>query len=90
MTDNETVPVSSETVAATESDDNYYSILSRTFSLMNHTIANQSIEIHKPDILVRMTFDAYGSVQDYAKGQEIAEKGRELMAAALDRYESGE
>ncbi len=72
---------------AVESDDNYYSILSRTFGLMNHTIAKQSIEMYKPDILAKMSFDAYGAIPDYAKGQEIADKGREIMAKALDEYE---
>ena len=35
-----------------------------------------------------MNFDAYGPIPDYAKGEEIAAKGRELMSAALDEYES--
>ncbi len=34
-----------------------------------------------------MTFDTYGPIPDYAKGEEIAAKGRGLMAAALDEYE---
>ena len=69
-------------------DDNYYSILSRTFSLMLRTIASLQIEAYRPEILVKMSFDAYSTITDYAKGEEIAEKGRALMAAALDRYES--
>lgn len=68
--------------------DNYYSILTRTFSLMNHTISKQAIQLYKPDVLVGMNFDAYGPIPDYAKGEEIAAKGRELMSAALDEYES--
>ena len=67
--------------------DNYYSILTRTFSLMNHTIARQSIQLYKPDVVVNMNFDTYGAIPDYAKGEEIAAKGRELMSAALDEYE---
>ena len=70
--------------------DNYYSILTRTFSLMNHTIARQSIQLYKPDIVVKMTFDTYGAIPDYAKGEEIAAEGRELMSAALDEYERAE
>ncbi len=69
-------------------DDSYYSILSRTFSLMLRTIANLQIEMYKPDILVKMSFDSYSTITDYAKGEEIAEKGRALMAEALDAYES--
>ncbi len=68
--------------------DNYYSILTRTFSLMNHTISKQAIQLYKPDVLVSMNFDTYGPIPDYAKGEEIAAKGRELMSAALDEYES--
>lgn len=67
--------------------DNYYSILTRTFSLMNHTIARQAIQLYRPDVLVKMNFDSYGPIPDYAKGEEIAAKGRDLMAAALDEYE---
>lgn len=79
---------SEKTNEAPEADDNYYSILTRSFSLMNHTIARQSIDACPPDILVKMTIDSYGAIQDYAKGKEIAEKGRELMSEALDKFES--
>ncbi len=68
-------------------DDNYASILSRTFSLMLRTIASLQIEMYRPDILVKMSFDSYSNITDYAKGEEIAEKGRVLMAEALDAYE---
>ena len=69
-------------------DDNYYSILSRTFSLMLRTIANLQLAMYRPDVLVKMSFDSYSTITDYAKGEEIAEKGRALMAEALDRYET--
>ena len=46
------------------------------------------VELCKPDILVQMPFDAYGDISDYALAKEITEKGRELMSAALDKYES--
>lgn len=68
--------------------DNYYSILSRTFSLMNHVNSEHSISMNKPDVLVKMPFDAYGEISDYAKASEIAEIGRELMKKALDKYEA--
>ncbi len=71
-------------------EDSYYSILSRTFSIMNHVIARNAAEIHKPDILVKMPFDAYDEIGDYAKAREISEAGRELMKEALDRYEARE
>lgn len=68
-------------------DDNYYSILSRTFSLMLRTIANLQLEMYRPDVVVTMSFDSYSTITDYAKGEEISEKGRQLMAEALDLYE---
>ena len=70
-------------------EDNYYSILSRTFSLMLSTISGLQIQMYKPDVLVTMNFDAYGSIGDYARGEEISELGRKLMSDALDKYENG-
>ena len=67
--------------------DNYYSLLDRTFSLMNHTISEITISKYNPDVLVRMPFDAYGEISDYSKAKEIAKKGRELMKEALDKWE---
>ena len=68
-------------------EDNYYSILSRTFSIMNHVIAKEAAGRYKPDVLAKMPFDAYGEIGDYARAREISETGRQLMKAALDRYE---
>ncbi|MGN0191472.1 MAG: patatin-like phospholipase family protein [Candidatus Cryptobacteroides sp.] len=68
-------------------EDNYYSILSRTFSLMLRTISGLQIQMYKPDVLVTMSFDSYGSISDYARGEEISDLGRKLMSEALDKYE---
>lgn len=70
-----------------EMGENYYGILTRTFSLMNHVNSKLAAELYRPDILVNMPFDAYGDISDYAKAYEIAEAGRILMKTALDRYE---
>lgn len=67
--------------------ENYYELLSRTFSLMNHINSKQTIKMYPPDVLVNMPFDAYGNISDYARADEIAETGRILMKTALDRYE---
>ncbi len=69
-------------------DDSYYSILSRTFSLMNHALAKNAAERYRPEVLVKMPFDAYGDISDYARAREISEAGRELMREALDKYEN--
>ncbi|MBQ7791116.1 MAG: patatin-like phospholipase family protein [Rikenellaceae bacterium] len=67
--------------------DTYYDLLDRSFSLMNHRQSELSIALHRPDIVVKMPFDAYGEIADYAKAQEISEIGRQLMREALDEYE---
>lgn len=70
-----------------EADDNYYSIITRCFSITNHVIAKLMIEQYPPDILVQMPLDALPYSNAYAKGKEISEIGRKLMAEALDKYE---
>lgn len=73
-----------------EPEDNYLSIISRCFSIANHVIAKLNAQTCLPDILVKMPFDEFSSISDYGRGREISDRGRELMAAALDRYESSD
>jgi len=73
-----------------DADDNYASILQRSFGIMNCTIARMGIELAKPDILVDLPFDSYHGVYGYSHAEEICEKGRELMAKALDNYEKAQ
>lgn len=68
--------------------ETYYSILDRSFSILYHTVTELSIQLNRPDILVRMPFDSYGEIADYIKGAEISELGRKLMREALDKYEN--
>lgn len=68
--------------------DTYYDLLDRSFSLMNHRQTELSIALYKPDIVVKMPFDAYGEIADYAKAKEISDIGRQLMREALDRFEN--
>ena len=70
--------------------DTYMSIIDRSFSIMNHHQTEMMIKNYPPDILVRMAFDAYGDIADYAKAAEITERGRALMAEALDKYEASQ
>ena len=69
-------------------DSNYFTILTRSFDLMNHVISKKIIELYPPDLLVSMSLNTYGSIPDYAKAKEISELGRKLMKEALDRFES--
>ncbi|MBO4633893.1 MAG: patatin-like phospholipase family protein [Bacteroidales bacterium] len=68
-------------------DDNMGTILQRSFGIMNSTIARMGIELTPPDILVSLPYDSYHGVYGYTHAPEIVERGRALMAAALDRYE---
>lgn len=70
--------------------ESYYNLIDRSFSLMNHRQAELSIALYRPDVVVRMPFDSYGDMSDYAKAEEIADEGRRLMAEALDRYEAAQ
>lgn len=70
-----------------EYGENYYDLLDRTFSLMNHKNTELMLELYTPDVLVRMPFDTYGEIADYAKAREISDTGYQLMNEALDRYE---
>ena len=63
--------------------ENYYDLLDRTFSLMNHKNAELMLELYRPDILVKMPFDSYGEISDYAKAREISDRGYQLMCEAL-------
>ena len=65
--------------------ENYYDLLDRTFSLMNHKNTELMLELYKPDILVKMPFDSYGEIFDYAKAREISDRGYQLMCEALER-----
>ena len=71
-------------------DDNFGSILQRSFGLMNCAIARQGIELCPPDVLASLPYDSYHGVYGYSHAPEIIEKGRNLMARALDKYESTE
>jgi NTE family protein len=69
-------------------DDNFASILQRSFGIMNCTIARMGIGAYPPDVLASLPFDSYHGVYGYTHAPEIVERGRALMAEALDQYEA--
>lgn len=71
-----------------KADDNFASILQRSFGIMNGTIARMGIEACPPDVLASLPFDSYHGVYGYTHAPEIVERGRALMAQALDQYEA--
>ena len=55
---------------------------------MNCTIARMGLALNPPDVLASLPMDSYHGVYGYSHAQEIAQKGRVLMAQALDEYEN--
>lgn len=68
-------------------DDNFASILQRSFGIMNCSLARIGLELTPPDVLASLPFDSYHGVYGYSHAEEIATIGRQLMAEALDQYE---
>ena len=73
-----------------DADDNYASILQRSFGIMNSSLSRQAISLCPPDVLASLPFDSYHGVYGYSHAGEIIAKGRELMGAALDRFEANQ
>lgn len=61
---------------------NYYSLLSQTASLMIQQISAMSIEMYKPDILIKIPMNSYGPFHFY-KSEEIITAGELATRSAL-------
>lgn len=70
-----------------DAEDNYATVIDRSFGIMNGVIARLGAELCPPDILVELPYDSYQDISSYSHAEEIAANGRELMSAALDRFE---
>lgn len=68
-------------------DDNFATILQRSFGIMNSSIARMGIEKCPPDVLINLPYDSYHGVYGYSHASEIIQLGRELTQQALDDYE---
>ncbi len=66
----------------------FSTILQRSFGIMNCTIARMGLALNPPDVLASLPMDSYHGVYGYSNAREIAQKGRVLMAQALDEYEN--
>ncbi len=67
---------------------NYYTLLSQASSIMIQRISALMVRIYKPDILVSIPGDTYGTLE-FHKAQQIMEMGRRSMREAIEEYESG-
>lgn len=66
---------------------NYLSMMNRMFDVQAQAACQTRIQICKPQIIAEMAQDAYTTF-DFDKAAEIIDRGRELMAAELDKYEA--
>ena len=70
-----------------DASDNFYTVLQRSFGIMNCSLSRIGIELTPPDVLISLPYDSYHGVYGYSHAREIAELGRRLTAEALDAYE---
>ena len=66
---------------------NHATIINRTIDIQIQAGCRNMTNFCKPDVVAEMPQNAY-STFDFDKAAEIMEKGRELMAKALDDYEA--
>ena len=67
---------------------NYYTVLSRTISLMIRQNSLMMTQLMSPNILVDIQMSRYGSF-DYDKSEKIITLGRRKASQAITEYESG-
>lgn len=67
-------------------DFNYYTLLTRTASIMIHQNTQLALRLTPPDIFLDLPLKRYGGF-DYDKSERLINIGRERMAKVLDRYE---
>lgn len=65
---------------------NYASLINRTIDVQIQSNCRMMTNFCQPDVVAEMPQNAY-STFDFDKAAEIMDKGRMLMAAALDQYE---
>lgn len=65
---------------------NYYTLLSQTASLMIQQISALTIEMHKPDILIKIPMNSYGPFHFY-KSEEIIKAGELATRKALEEFQ---
>ncbi|MDL2297337.1 patatin-like phospholipase family protein, partial [Bacteroidales bacterium OttesenSCG-928-E04] len=71
----------------TEVDDNFYTLITKTISLMIQQNAALSIQLTPPDIIVDIPMNRYGGF-DYDKAEKISRTGKTKMKEAITKYEA--
>jgi len=65
----------------------YFNLMNKTTSLMVHQLTRQSIKQYKPDVLINIPHQAFGTF-DFYKTAEIIKMGEELTRKTLDDFEN--
>jgi len=65
----------------------YFNLLNKTTGLMLHKISLMTLEKYKPDILIEVSKDSYGTY-DFYKSEEIIESGRVATLRALNNFKT--
>lgn len=68
-----------------EAESNYFSLLSKTFSLMIQQNTVLSIQLTPPDVLVNIPMNRFGGF-DYVRSEKISREGKKIMKKALMEY----
>jgi NTE family protein len=65
----------------------YFNLLNKTTGLMLHKISLMTLEKYKPDILIEVSKDSYGTY-DFYKSEKIIETGRVATIKALNNFKT--
>jgi NTE family protein len=65
----------------------YFNLIDKTVSLMTDHMAQMSLKLFSPDVLIEVSRDSCGTF-DFYKANEMVEMGREAAAAVLDKLEA--
>lgn len=67
-------------------DSNFITLLNRVYAVMVCRISQRSLEMAKPDVVVSIPMNRFGTF-DYTHAERIIREGRNAMKAALKAYE---
>ena len=65
----------------------YFDLLDKTISLMTHHMAQMTLKLSEPDVLIEVSRDSCGTY-DFFKARELIDMGIEATGKALDKFEA--
>jgi NTE family protein len=63
---------------------NYFNLIDKTISLMTDRMAQMSLKLHSPDVLIEVSRDSCGTF-DFYRASEMIDMGKEAAKEALDK-----